>query len=150
MGDLKIGQNGKTLRDVVPGIALEADIVLIEAGVLIVDRRLRIELEIDAVPFPKRMRAQRWFDHRSDVRTLHGVRGKDIAVIEGAESQRGAVHPRSGTDADRLVSWLLSILHRHVLRRYFFAAIRIRQVRLRRWLEYPLCVPWWCDFLTGR
>src|SRR3977135_1733184 len=53
MGDLKIGQNGKIVGDVEPGVALEAGIGLIEARILAIDRLLRIQLEIDAVPFPK-------------------------------------------------------------------------------------------------
>ena len=38
MSDLKIGQNGKIMGDVEPGVALEAGIGLIEAGILIIDR----------------------------------------------------------------------------------------------------------------
>ena len=58
MGGLKIGQNCKIMGDVEPGFALEAGIGLIEAGILVIDCRLCIELEIDAVLFPKRSCAQ--------------------------------------------------------------------------------------------
>src|SRR3981081_2360793 len=115
MRDLKIGQNGKIMGDVEPGVALEAGIGLIEARILPIDRLLRSEPEIDAVPVPKRMRAQWGLEYRGDVRTLVSVRRKDVAVIEAPGNQRWAEQPRSGANADRFVSRLLSIFHRRIL-----------------------------------
>ena len=77
------------------------------------------------------MGAQRRFEHRGEVRALAGVRRKHVAVVEAAGNQRRTEHPRSRANADRLVSRLLSVLHRRVLGRHLFAAIRVGQVRQR-------------------
>ena len=60
-----------------------------------------------------------------------------------------AEHPGAGANADRFISRLLSLLHRHVLWRNLFAAIRIRQIRKRRRFENPLRIPWRSHLLIG-
>ena len=52
MGGLKIGQKSEIVRDVERGIALEAGIGLIEAGIRLIDRRLLVQRQVDAVLLP--------------------------------------------------------------------------------------------------
>ena len=147
--DLEIGENGEIMGDIEPGIALEARIGLVEARILFIDGRLRIQLQIDSMPFPQRMGAQARLEHCSQVRAFLRVRRKHVAVEEAAANQRRIEHPGAGADTDRLIAGLLPGLHRHVLRRNFLAALRIGQVGLRGRLEDPLCVPRRSHFLFG-
>jgi hypothetical protein len=52
MRDLKAAQQHRVVRDVEPAIALQAGIGLVQARKLAISRRLRIQLQIDAVPPP--------------------------------------------------------------------------------------------------
>ena len=70
MRDLETAEYNHVMGDIEPAGALEACIGLVEAGILIVDRGLRIELQIDAVALPQRIGPQTRFDRRGNVRIL--------------------------------------------------------------------------------
>ena len=93
MSDLKVGKEGKIMRNIEPAITLQSRIGLIQAGVLIICCRLRIQLEIEAVLLPESMGAQGGFKDGRNIRALCGVRGEHIAVVEPAGHQLGIEHP---------------------------------------------------------
>ena len=93
MGDLKIGQDRKVMGDVVPGVAFQARIGLIQPRIGGVGDLLGIERHVDAVPLPERVCAKRWLDRGGDIRALHGVGGEHVAVVESTRRYGRKEHP---------------------------------------------------------